>query len=322
MPKPLTIRILLIEDNEVDIEHVRRALAHVSDKAHELREARTLGEGIAALEKDDVDVVLLDLALPDSEGLSTVEAIVEKADGAPIIVLTGAGDEEMAELAIRAGAHDFLPKRQVTPISLRRAVLHGSWRSERQRMTLAYESLRLEQRLERSERLAVIGQLAAGIAHELNNPAAFTLPNLCSVVSKLEHIAAHIADTEKPALAECLELARQSLSGVERMASIAKELKRFSRIDNHIEEPVRLHEVVRSACDITADQLRYSARLIIDHNADPLVSAERGNLIQVLVTLLLNAAHAIGQGAAQDNTIRVRLIQNNDLYWKIVELPR
>jgi diguanylate cyclase (GGDEF)-like protein len=120
-----SIRTLFIEDNPADARALSEALAEVPGAAFELDWVDGLGKGLQKLESGVVDLVLLDLHLPESQGLATFAMAHECAPGVPIIVLTGLDDRELARMAIRDGAQDYLVKGQFAGPSLVRAMEHA-----------------------------------------------------------------------------------------------------------------------------------------------------------------------------------------------------
>ena len=136
MPAPWQVaaRLLIVEDDPV----FRRFVLAALQEAHLVRvdavTASSLAGAHAALEASAArpfDCVLLDLGLPDSAGLDTVRTVLLRAPTVPIVVLTGEEDGEISDLALRAGAQDFLEKAQLEPSSLARAIRHavdrGRW---------------------------------------------------------------------------------------------------------------------------------------------------------------------------------------------------
>jgi diguanylate cyclase (GGDEF)-like protein len=107
-----TIRLLLIEDNPGDARLIREFLAERGNGLFGLEWAAGLAEGLARLEAGGVDLVLLDLSLPGSQGLATLERVLRAAPALPVIVLTGLDDEAAAVEAVRKGAQDYLVKGQ------------------------------------------------------------------------------------------------------------------------------------------------------------------------------------------------------------------
>ncbi len=106
----MPVRLLIVEDNEVDVDIIREVMADLPDHRYELVAAGTMAEARERLEADAFAAILLDLNLPDSAGLRTVEAIRAIDPATTVIVLTGVEDEQLAAAAIRAGAQDYMVK--------------------------------------------------------------------------------------------------------------------------------------------------------------------------------------------------------------------
>lgn len=120
--KEQQITILLIEDNLGDV-HLINELIHDSEALDiKVEQAFRLSSGIQRLSKGGIDLVLLDLGLPDSVGLDTVRRILPEAKGTPVIVLTGLEDEEIGVKAVQAGAQDYLVKYQLEPVLFMRSI--------------------------------------------------------------------------------------------------------------------------------------------------------------------------------------------------------
>ena len=123
------IAILVIEDDPGDLRliqlNIRRSGVQTLSRENSLICARTLREGIAVAATNPPDVVLLDLSLPDSSGLATVQALRAEVPGVPIVVLTGQDDHQLAEAALQAGAQDYLVKGQFEHDALGRAIRHA-----------------------------------------------------------------------------------------------------------------------------------------------------------------------------------------------------
>src|SRR5712671_628737 len=117
------IRVLLIEDNPGDARLVREALADARGVHFDVTHTATLADGIAELRRPNTDVVLLDLSLPDGEGLPSIARLRPVAPNAPILILTGLEDEELALEAVRGGAQDYLVK-GIDGGSLARGITH------------------------------------------------------------------------------------------------------------------------------------------------------------------------------------------------------
>jgi diguanylate cyclase (GGDEF)-like protein len=134
------IKVLLIEDNPGDARLIREALAQARDAPIDLEHADRLATGLERLSSGGIDIILLDLSLPDSQGLDTFLEAHTQAPGVPIVVLSGLDDEGLAVKAVRQGAQDYLVKGQVDTHLLVRALRYAI---ERYRMQVALRSLSL-----------------------------------------------------------------------------------------------------------------------------------------------------------------------------------
>lgn len=123
-------RALLVEDSEGDHRLLKAALAEVNDPQIELCHVSRLADAVNWLAREKFDVILLDLSLPDSQGLNTLTQGRQAASGVPIVVLTGLDDEVMAVRALESGAQDYLVKGKFDGNQLLRAIRHACARSE------------------------------------------------------------------------------------------------------------------------------------------------------------------------------------------------
>ncbi len=119
------LNVLLIEDNPDEAELVRAMLTESRREALHVEHVTRLKDGLEHLQAEPVDVVLLDFSLPDSSGLASFERAREVAPHVPIVILTNLDDEQMALLAVREGAQDYLVKRQVDNDLLLRSIRYA-----------------------------------------------------------------------------------------------------------------------------------------------------------------------------------------------------
>jgi two-component system cell cycle sensor histidine kinase/response regulator CckA len=178
------------------------------------------------------------------------------------------------------------------------------------------ETNRLERRVAQAERLASIGTMTAGIAHEINNPLTYVLAN---ITLALEHLAP-IGDAlrrmpEPPAeqgdfaesvgrLREVKQMLAEAAEGAERVHRIVRDLKKFARTDAG-RARLDLADVLESAVKMTANVIGHRAQLTRDYAPAPLVEASEGQLIQVFTNLLGNAAEAIPEGDVAHQEIHI-----------------
>jgi two-component system cell cycle response regulator len=144
-------KILLIEDNPADIRIIQELVDDVKPSNFDLVFANRLSDGLDRVKAQDIDAILLDLSLPDSQGLKTFSILRRRVQNIPILLLTGLPDEELAIEAVREGAQDYLVKDQVDGNLLVRAIIYAI---ERQRLVAQLETAR-----EEAQRLTLIDDL-------------------------------------------------------------------------------------------------------------------------------------------------------------------
>lgn len=127
------IRLLLVEDDPDDVWMMRNLLGDRWDEPFDMVHVELLSAAVERLAEDSYDVILLDLTLPDSQGLETFFAMHAQADETPIVVLSGCDDEQIAVKAVQAGAQDYLVKGQVDDRILIRSIRYAIERGRRRR---------------------------------------------------------------------------------------------------------------------------------------------------------------------------------------------
>lgn len=195
----------------------------------------------------------------------------------------------------------------------------------------------LENQLVQSEKLASLGQLAAGVAHEVNNPIGFVSSNLGALddyFGRLQNILKAYADAENNLVPEGLSaelaklrteieldylledipaLIRESKDGISRVARIVKDLKDFSRVDASQDwQLADLHQGIESTLNIVASELKHKAELVKDYQPLPQVECLPSQINQVVMNLLVNATQAMG---AERGRITLRTGANDEWVW-------
>jgi CheY-like chemotaxis protein len=122
MPRAGPVRLLLVEDNPRDARLLEIVLSELPAFQHQLDRVANLTAAKARMAQGGIDAILLDLGLPESQGLPTLKAMLPAAGGVPIVVLSGQGDPESQEDALREGATAFLSKNHLTPEHLLQAI--------------------------------------------------------------------------------------------------------------------------------------------------------------------------------------------------------
>ncbi|MEM9491156.1 MAG: ATP-binding protein, partial [Myxococcota bacterium] len=326
------LRVLLIEDDEVDAELIVRTLERHGYRVHMQRVVNE-DQLLDCLERQRWDVVLADYHLPGFDALRALD-VVQRLRGAllPFIIVSGAIGEDTAVRAMRAGAHDYVLKDNLGRLAV---AVARELRAAKERA----QSRELEKRLMHADRLAAIGQLAAGVAHEINNPLAFIIGNveilgehvetMRTLIRSCERLAALGAGDElapvaaeirdiissgdlEHALYDMHEIRMASMSGAERIAAIVRDLRTFARIEDDDIEMVQINEVVNIACNMVENTIRHKAILQRNLGEIPRFAADRNKLIQTVVNLLVNAAQAIEDGEIGENAVRVVTRRDGD----------
>jgi len=130
MVTPRSLKILLVEDSLAEARLLQEILKGATSYKFEFAHNTRLGQAIAALEQEEFDLILLDLTLPDSAGLASLQPLLKQAPQLPIVVLTHHQDEQLALEAVRQGAQDYLVKRDITLEILLRAINYAIERKQ------------------------------------------------------------------------------------------------------------------------------------------------------------------------------------------------
>lgn len=159
------------------------------------------------------------------------------------------------------------------------------------------ERERLQAQVIQGERLASVGLLAAGVAHEVNNPLAYTLLNL-------ERIAIDLAAPSFD-IAAMREATRDAIDGARRVQRIVRDLQTFARGASDDTAAVDVDAVIDAALQLSLNEFRFRARMVRERAARSRVRANADRLTQVFINLLMNAAQALPEGRVDDNEVRI-----------------
>lgn len=278
------IHVLLVEDNPADADLVSELVADVDETGSiDIVPVGSLAAARERLARGGLDVALLDLQLPDSEGIATVESMRAATHGLPFVVLTGTRDEATAIAALHAGAQDYLIKGRFDGSTLLRAVRYAI---ERQRLTRELDELR--------------EVFAAVVAHDLRNPIHSATLHIGFLIREMDQKLEKTEDVSR-----MLTHARQTLVNLKRIAEMVNDLMDTARIElDRIDlerETLRLVPAVSAI----AERLRPSVgerRLdVVIEGQPPDVDAEPRRFDQILTNLVDNAAKHSPDGS----TIRI-----------------
>ncbi len=307
LPESKSLRLLLVEDMEQDAVLVLRALKKGGYAPTYVR-VETQEAFRRALAAQSWDVIISDHTLPAYGGLMALADLRATGKDIPFILISGTIGETVAVNAIKAGAQDYVLKADLTrlPVAVEREVRESGLRAEQAKM---------RERLVISERMASAGTLAAGVAHEINNPLAIAMANLdlaagsvTRLVAKAEDLKARgsrAAATLHGDIGDLDEPLRDAREALQRIRDIVRDVKLFSRPDDEMLGAVDVRRVADSSARMAWNEIRHRAKLVKQYGEVPLVVANESRLGQVLLNLLVNAAQAMPEGRASHKEIRV-----------------
>jgi signal transduction histidine kinase len=299
-----TLRALIIEDDPNDADLLIRELRRAG---YELvtRRVQTAGDLTAALTEAEWDIVLSDYSMPSFGGPEAFALLRKMNLDLPFIIVSGTVGEDAAVESMRMGVHDFILKGR-----LHRLV--GAIERELRDAQGRAQSRKIEEQLLVSERMASVGTLAAGVAHEINNPLSVVIGTLQIMNQDFEALTrAFDGPADEAARVKLVATATASFrrasadaeEAAERVRVIARDLRVFSHPDADRLVPVDIHKVLESSLRMAHNELGPRAKVVRRFGTVPDVEANEARLGQVFLNLLVNAAHAIAEGHPERNAI-------------------
>ncbi len=278
-------KILTIDDED----ELRRSFQlFFEDEGFIVFEACNGREGLEVFRKENPDIVLVDLRMPEMDGLEVIEILAKEAPDVPVIVVSGTGMLEDAIEAIRAGASDYITK-PVTDLlvmehtvkkALEKAHLIAQNRMYQENLEELVEKRTAE--LRQAQKMEAIGTLAGGIAHDFNN--------ILSAIFGFTQLA-QMREKNNPKLCQDLE---QVHNAAIRAKDLVQQILTFSRQGEQERHAIQIHLIVKEAIKL----LRASIPSTIDIRGRipgdcGLVMADTTQLHQVVMNLCTNAYHAM-----------------------------
>jgi len=320
---------ILVVDDEPEM---CRLLADVlSEDGHEVDSATSAKAALKRVYGDPPDMVITDLKMPHADGLSLVRKIREVDNDIVIVMVTAYASLETSLEGLRAGIYDYLPKpldMDHLRASVRRGLEMQRLRRENHRLLTDLMSANADLKrtldelkqtqalLLQSGQMASLGLLVAGVAHELNNPISFVYGNLkhlgtyarhlLSVIDAYEEAAAHLPEAQRRDVERLTEeveldyirgdldkLLGSCLAGAERAGNIVRDLRIFSRADKGEVRQIDLSEEINAALNILHNRLKQGITVTKDLADLPPMTCHAGQVGQLLLNLLNNAAQAV-----------------------------
>ncbi len=328
-------RVLIVDDEE----SVRNVFSECLSPRYDCRTAESVNEALGYLAGSEFAVVITDIIIPGISGIELLRKIIENYPYTAVIMVSGVDRTQRALDAVRLGAFDYLIKPcdlDVLELTVERALERRTLLLNARQYKLDLEARnselargkaeleRLQAQIAHSEKMASLGQLAAGIAHELNNPVGFIYGNMdilnqCTngltdllnyydkAVLPADVAAGASAIKEKidyhASLEDLTSIIGDCSDGARRIRDIVQNLRTFSRLDEAEFTKSDVHEGIDSTIRLLSRY--YSAdniRLVRDYGELPPVDAFSGQLNQVWMNLLVNAAQAV---SAKGGEVRV-----------------
>jgi signal transduction histidine kinase len=276
-------RLLLVED---DVS-IRSALAEMlGDEGFTVTTADNGRDALDQLRSGTPpDVIVLDLMMPVMDGWEF--RVEQRADPLLATIPLLAMSADLSAKARAIAADGYVRKPIDFPDLLRQ--IHAA------------VGTAAKQRLAAADRMAALGTLASGIAHEINNPLTYVMANL-------QTLAERLPAAPDPATRELAEAVAEALDGAERIRKLVKQVQMVSP-GQHQERvtTVALRDVLHTALALTENQIKHRAHLVSDMDQDLYVRGDWERLEQLFVNLLLNAVQALPEGRANENQVRISL---------------
>jgi signal transduction histidine kinase len=333
------IKILVVEDDPVNRILMEGLIKGFDIQVGQTAYVESLSDTMEHLNGNVFDVVLLDLNLPDSSGLDTLDSVLKQAPYMAVVVVTGEHGEDLGLQAVAKGAQEYMIKASFNKETLSRSIRYAI---ERKR---AEEKLNnMQNQLIQNEKLASIGQLAAGVAHEMNTPMGFVASNFATLqkymnkllhlfsmyedllltvetgtkeerIEKMQEVSKHRKEIKIDFILDDIkELFEESKEGIDRVTSIIQNLRDFSRIDQAEDfEEYNLNNGIKATLTIAKNEIKYDADIKTEFSELPVIFCNSGRINQVFLNILVNAAQAIkSQERDGKGTITIRTYSTDD----------
>lgn len=290
------LRALLVEDDEQDAELLIAQLRKTFDLTyHRVDTAEAMAQ---ALDAERWDIILSDYSMPRFDAPRALQVLHASGLDVPFIILSGTVREDVAVACMRAGAHDYFVKGEMGPrlvAAIERELDEAQVRAENQRM---------QEQLMVSDCMASMGTLAAGVAHEINNPLASVMANVNLAAATVNALLDQNGTSRE--LTEVKEELQDAREAVERIRNIIRDLKIFSRPQVTDQGPIDVEKVMESTLRMAWNEVRHRARLVKDYGLTPKVAGSDSRIGQVFLNLIINAAQSIPEGQWETNKITVK----------------
>jgi signal transduction histidine kinase len=311
------LEILIAEDDSGHAAAIRRSLGIMYPDAA-ISVVTSICEYQKHIAAATPSLAILDLNLSDGRTIDLLTTPVSDA-AFPMIMMTSCGSEQLAAEAIKRGALDYMVKSPESFAAVGSTVAGAlrEWQLLQDKKRMELQLKETQALIIQQEKMASIGQLAAGVAHEINNPVGYITSNLNSLGRYAEKLAQFL-ELQEQTLENCNDLATreaireqkrqlkldfvlkdlrelitESLEGANRVTKMVQDLKSFSRAEGN--EAVRsdLNRYIKSTINVVRNEIKYVAELDLQLGDIPQIVCHPQQISQVVMNLLVNAAHAI-----------------------------
>jgi len=298
---PEDLKVLLVDDNVVDRKLLEFVLSKAPSNISDIRTAKNLKTALKILEENHIDVIVLDLNLPDSSGVETLVKITELHPSVAVVVNTGVYEDDLGIMTMGMGAQDFIIKGKYRAYGLIKAIHYAKERKKvESELKAAHSRLQEAQsQLIHAEKMHVIGRLASGVAHEVKNPLATILFGIAFLSEKIK------SKDEK------VKLTLKSMAESSRRANeIIKDLLDFSSLSKLTKKPASINKIVEKVLSLTNHPCNKNCiKVSVDLDESlPDISCDENRIEQVLVNFVLNSVHAMASGGQLDIKTYKRVI--------------
>ncbi len=271
------MNVLLVEDNPADTRFMQEIFLEAGFRGYPLVCVDRLQKGIERVRQGGIDVVLLDLSLPDSQGLATFTALHNREPDLPVIVLTGQDDHELSVQAVSAGAQDYLVKGTFNSDSLLRMIRYAIERARILRVLIEKEK-----QLHQSEKLAILGTMLSCVAHNFNNPL-FVISGMLQLFKSKGGLSENQVKT-----IEKIE------TQVARISKIVQDLSDLAYRKVVEKAEINVNPIIMETAESAKPYFRdKEIEMDLDLDPDDLLTGNASEIEQIIFQLLTNAVEAI-----------------------------